>query len=132
MIHIQSRRECFFDGFLIDEDLTTAETRLHKPVRRNVLLELNQPWEGRYTTFFNPIFADGKWRMYYTSTLSNQEKYICCVESDDAQHWLRPDLGIVEFQGPPIDKPNPFLYCIPAFAVTTPTSSTSFLDMPIF
>lgn len=99
MIHIQSRRECFFDSFLIDEEKTTAETRLHKPVRRSVLLEMNRPWEGRYTTFFNPVFSEGKWRLYYVSTLGNHEKYVCYAESDDAQHWVRPDLGIVEFEG---------------------------------
>ena len=99
MIHIQNRRECFFDSFLIDEEKTTAEVRLHKPVRRGILLELNKPWEGRYTTFFNPVFSEGKWRLYYVSTLGNHEKYVCYAESDDARHWVRPDLGIVEFEG---------------------------------
>lgn len=99
MIHIQNRRECFFDSFLIDEEKTSAERRLHKPVRRGVLLELNKPWEGRYNTFFTPIFAEGKWRMYYVTTLGNHEKYICYAESEDGEHWVRPDLGIVEFEG---------------------------------
>lgn len=99
MIDIQNRRECFFDSFLIDEEKTTAETRLHKPVRRGVLLRMDQPWEGRYTTFFCPVFAEGKWRMYYTSTLSSTQKYICCAESVDGEHWVRPELGIVEFDG---------------------------------
>ena len=41
MINIGSRRECFFDTFLIDEGKTTAERRLHKPVRREVLLTMD-------------------------------------------------------------------------------------------
>jgi hypothetical protein len=99
MINIANRRECFFDNFLINEEKTTAEARLNKPVRRGVILELDRPWEGKYNTFFCPIYAEGKWRLYYTSTLSPKEKYVSYAESDDGQSWMRPSLGIVEFQG---------------------------------
>ena len=99
MINIGNRRECFFDSFLINETETNAEVRLNKPVRRSVILELDKPWEGKYNTFFCPIFAEGKWRMYYTSTLSPKEKFISLLESDDGQRWTRPSLGIVDFRG---------------------------------
>ena len=99
MINLGNKRECFFDSFLINTEKTTAEKRLNKPVRRGVILELNKPWEGNYNTFFCPIFAEGKWRMYYTSTLSASEKYISYAESDDGEHWTRPSLGIVDFRG---------------------------------
>lgn len=99
MINIGNRRECFFDSFLINEEKTTAEKRLHKPVRKGVILELNMPWEGRYNTFFCPVFAEGKWHMYYASTLSKNEKYISYAESTDGEHWTRPSLGIVNFRG---------------------------------
>ena len=74
MINIENRRECFFDSFLIDESKTTAERRLHKPVRRGEILVLDRPWEGVYTTFFVPIFVENKWKMYYTTTISSEEK----------------------------------------------------------
>lgn len=99
MINIGNRRECFFDSFLINEELTTAQKRVHKPIRRGIILELDKPWEGKYNTFFCPIFVNGKWRMYYTSSLSTKEKYICYAESDDGQHWVRPALGIIDFCG---------------------------------
>ncbi len=99
MIDIGNRRECFFDGFLIDGEKTTAERRLHKPTRKGVILELNKPWEGKYATFFSTVYAEGKWRMYYVTTLTSKEKYICYAESTDGEHWIRPSLGIVEFAG---------------------------------
>lgn len=99
MISIKNRRECFFDGYLIDESRTTAERRLHKPIRRGVIMELDRPWEGKYATFFSVIFAEGKWRMYYTTKLSPKEKYICYAESEDGESWVRPNLGIVEYAG---------------------------------
>lgn len=98
MINIGNRRECFWDNYLIDESKTTAEKRLHKPVRRKVLLELDQPWEGNHTTFFNPIYGEGKWHLYYVCNLEHN-KYIAYAQSDDAQNWVRPDLGIVDFMG---------------------------------
>jgi hypothetical protein len=99
MINISDRRECFFDSFLVNEEKTTAERRLHKPTRRGVILELNMPWEGKYATFFSTFYAEGRWRMYYATTLSSKEKYICYAESEDGDSWVRPSLGLVEFAG---------------------------------
>lgn len=99
MIHVGNKRECFFDNYLIDEEKTTAEQRLHKPVRKGVVLEMDKPWEGE-THFHCPIFVDGKWRMYYNGRHNDlNERCICFVESEDGIHWTRPDLGIVQFRG---------------------------------
>ncbi len=100
MIDIKNNRECFFDDFLIDSEKTTAERRLHKPVRKNVLLTLDKPWEGTYTTFFNPVYAEGKWKMYYTSSFwEDGRRFVCYAESDNGEDWVRPNLGIVDFEG---------------------------------
>ena len=99
MINIGNRRECFFDSFLIDEEKTTAERRLHKPTRKNIVFKLDKPWDGKYTTFFCTFFAEGKWRMYYTSTISSKEKYISYAESLDGVNFERPELGLVEYCG---------------------------------
>jgi len=90
MIDIGKRRECFFDTYLIDEEKTTASRRLHKPTRRDVILTMDAPWEGKYTTMFSVVFAEGKWRMYYNTVISPKEKFVCYAESDDAVHWTRP------------------------------------------
>ena len=37
MINIKDRLECFFDGRLIDRNNTTAEYRLHQPVRLSLI-----------------------------------------------------------------------------------------------
>lgn len=99
MLNIGSNRECFFDNYLIDEEKTTAEVRLHKPVRRGVLFEMDQPWEG-YTHMHSLIYAEGKWRFYYIGRHNiAKERCVAVMESKDALHWERPDLGIVEYQG---------------------------------
>jgi len=98
LINIGNQRECFFDRYLINEEKTTAAKLLHKPIRRGVVLELDQPWEQERPTFFNILYAEGKWRMHYVC-YSSDLGYIAYAESDDALHWERPDLGIVEYQG---------------------------------
>ncbi len=98
MINIGNQRECFFDTYLIDEEKSTAEIRLHKPQREKVLFELDQPWEGNLCTFFSMIFAEGLWKAYYVCNLG-KAKYVCYLESTDAENWTRPNLGIIEFEG---------------------------------
>lgn len=95
MIRIGKRRECFFDNYLIDEEKTTAEKRLHKPIRRQVIHTFNQPWENSLTTFLSVFHAEGLWRMYYVTS----SHYIAYAESEDAHKWMFPDLGIVSWGG---------------------------------
>ena len=99
MLDIKSRRECFFDNYLIDEEKTTAQTRLHKPVRRGVVIEMDQPWEG-YTHMHSMVWAQGLWRFYYIGKHNVRGKRcVAYMESKDGLHWTRPDLGIVAFDG---------------------------------
>ena len=65
MQNISNRRECFFDDHLIDTTRTTAEFRVHQPIRREVVLEHTAPWEGNGSDYHNTFFDDGIWRMYY-------------------------------------------------------------------
>lgn len=97
MINISNRRECFFDNFLIDEEKTTAEKRLHKPTRREVMMELNDPWEENHTAMFSTFFAEGKWHTYYCT--ENKDHLVCYAMSDDCIHWTKPNLGRVEYGG---------------------------------
>ena len=101
MINIGSRREVFFDNLLIDEEKTTAELRVNKLIRREVAMELNEPWEGSYCGYPNVFYAEGKWRLYYgcAGKDSPGRGGIAYAESIDGIHWVRPNLGIVEFNG---------------------------------
>ncbi len=106
-IDIGSRLELMVDEYLITRLSGGAELRLNKPIPREAALVMDKPWEGNacgYTT----IFQDGEiYRMYYTArlyemtetTLDQQSGVICYAESDDGIHWVRPELGLVEFNG---------------------------------
>ena len=105
-IQIGSRRVLFLDDLLVDTLTGNAELKLHHPVPREVVFTANRPWEGNLM-FHLSVFRDGDiYRMYYRGwdydeqrNSMSQHKVICYAESRDAIHWVRPNLGIVEFQG---------------------------------
>ena len=101
MINISDRREVFFDDFLVDTDKTTAETRLHKPTRKGVVITHNEKWEGGTCLFSNAFYANGCWNLYYRSGSGEpgSSTSIAYAKSVDGVNWVKPSLGLVEFDG---------------------------------
>lgn len=99
-INISNRLECFFTGRLVDTEKTTAEYRMHEPVRRETVMVHDAPWEGSVSCY-HVIIPDGdKYRMYYRGESGlNLGGVICYAESNDCIHWTKPELGICEFNG---------------------------------
>jgi len=109
MIDIGSRREFFWDDFLLDTEKTTAQRRLHEPVPREKAFTFDAPWEGNGCGYFHivDIPDTGIKRMYYNGSrmstgpddISRDEVKICCIESRDGLTWTRPRVGLREFEG---------------------------------
>ena len=105
-INIDNRLELFVDNFLIDKISGNAELRLHKPVRREIVLKGDKPWEGNSCNYFT-IFKDGDiYRMYYKGGENkfkgegkSHEYVTCYAESKDGIHWIKPHLNLFEFNG---------------------------------
>ena len=109
-IQIGKRREFVWDSYMIDEEKTTAERRVHEPVRRGTVITFDKPWEGDGCNYFCVVHDDekGVYRLYYNAwemlsadkkTHTTQCVKVCCIESRDGLHWERPSLGKVEFDG---------------------------------
>ncbi len=104
MLSIGSRRECFFDEYLIDPERTTAEFRLHEPVRRECVLVHDKPWEGDGCDFHNIVRDGDLYRMYYLGWWmlekgKGKDIYVCYAESTDGMNWVKPNLGLFEYEG---------------------------------
>lgn len=117
MIELGSRRECFFDDFLIDS--SSAEFRLHAPAYRGTVMTHDAPWEGSGSDFHNFFFdpdwrgvdgsrEPGMYRMYYLGwqmpngapdNAPQRGIVVCYAESADGLRWDKPLLGISEFDG---------------------------------
>lgn len=109
-VNIGRRREFVWDDFLVDMEKTNAVRRIHEPVRREVSLTFDKPWEGDGCNYFCVVYDDVKqvYRLYYNAwemmsadkkTHTTQYVKICVIESADGVHWERPNLGLVEFDG---------------------------------
>jgi len=100
MVDIGSRLELFVDSFMIDSMSGAAERRLHHPQPREVVLELDKPWEGKYCGYFAMMVDDGRFRMYYRGWPElGAGDNACVAESDDGIHFERPNLGQFEWEG---------------------------------
>ena len=107
-INIGSRLELMIDDYLIERKSESTELRLHHPVRREVIMKFDRPWEGNSCYYFTAIKDGDLYRMYYRgqnaplslpSAGNFHTEVTCYIESRDGIHWTRPDLRIKEYKG---------------------------------
>ena len=105
-LDIGSGRELLVDDFLIDRIDGAAELYLHKPIPREVVFVGDRDWEGNICAHFTVFRDDDRYRMYYRGQDYDEQakkpsahKVICYAESSDGRHWVRPELGLVSFEG---------------------------------
>ncbi len=119
VLTIGNRRECFFDNYLLDKGMTSAELLLHHPVYRGSVLIHDAPWEGAGCNYHNLFFDDaykgiegknekGTYRLYYLGWQTNSGApnampghgiVACYAESPDGINWIKPNLGYIEYNG---------------------------------
>ena len=125
VVDIGSKRQLFIDNFLIDKS-NAIETHLNLPTPKGIVMIYNKPWEGSGSDF-QVVFRDGNIiRMYYTAAqltntagtkLGGHPAYACYAESKDGIHWVKPNLGLFEFNG---SRKNNIVWSMPHFDNFTP------------
>jgi hypothetical protein len=104
-VELGAQRELFVDEHLI-ERMEGAALKLHKPEAQDVALVCDEPWEGNTSGYFT-LFQDGDlFRCYYRGShhgeaggRPSQAGVTCYAESRDGITWVKPKLGLVEFNG---------------------------------
>jgi hypothetical protein len=113
-VAIGSRVEMFVDNWLIDSTRSRGgvSLQLQTPVKREIVLVTDKPWEGPDSAYFT-VFQDGPLvRLYYRGLVpdgadTSTGQVTCYAESTDGIHFTRPNLGLVDFQG---SKENNIIY----------------------
>ncbi|MBN1422669.1 MAG: hypothetical protein JXP34_28090 [Planctomycetes bacterium] len=95
---IGSRLEPFVDTWLIDR-LDGARMELHSPIPREVVFRFDAPWEGGQSAYVTVLHDGERYRMYYRGGGDLGREYTCVAFSDDGIRWVRPALGLFEFDG---------------------------------
>ena len=101
-----TQRELFVDDHLIAAMTGDAKQHLNQPEPREVVLTTDAPWEGNTSAYYT-IFRDGDlFRMYYRASHWDTEakkeahrEVTCYAESRDGIRWVKPKLGLFEFNG---------------------------------
>jgi len=96
---IGQRRELFVDDFLMDGASGGVTRRLHHPVPREVVLQLDQPWEGETSAYFATVRDGDRVLMYYRGQVApGSEGQVCCLaESRDGIRFERVKAGLFEY-----------------------------------
>jgi len=112
MRSIGSKRQFFWNDALLEKEYTTARLQLSdKPVKRERVLEYDQPWEKDSAGYVQIFRDEDKYRMYYVCSVRENihdydahewnyaKRRICYAESADGFHFTKPNLGLRSFQG---------------------------------
>jgi hypothetical protein len=101
-LDLGSRWELFVDEFLVAEKQGLA-LKLHEPVKREIVLTTDQPWEGPTCAYFSVIQDGGRILMFYRGSAGGSDhsdaQVTCLAESQDGIHFTRPRLGLIEAGG---------------------------------
>ncbi|MFM2167599.1 MAG: hypothetical protein RIS79_1970 [Verrucomicrobiota bacterium] len=101
-LDLGTRWELFVDEHLVAKKDGLA-LKLQTPVRREIVLTTDKPWEGPTCGYFSAIQDGKKVRLYYRGSAGGSDhsdaQVTCFVESEDGIHFTRPKLGLIEAGG---------------------------------
>lgn len=88
--------------FLSPNEFTLHRTEINvcPPEDRQIILEAEMPWESRFIAFYTSmVHIDGEYHLYYTCRDTDGKGSLCYAHSNDGVHFVRPNLGIVNYHG---------------------------------
>lgn len=114
-LKIENQLQLFVDDYLIDS-MDGVELKLQESEPAGVAIRFDKAWEGNVSAYVSVFRDGGKYRMYYRGAsapdyirksalrpgelvLPAHRNLTCYAESDDGITWIKPSLGIVEFNG---------------------------------
>ena len=101
-LDLGSRWELFVDEHLVAQKSGVA-LKLHDPIKREIVLSTDRPWEGHTCAYFSVIQDGKKVLMYYRGSSGGSDhsdaQVTCVAESTDGIHFTRPKLGLIEAGG---------------------------------
>src|SRR5271165_1676121 len=107
-IDIGSRLQLMADRTLVDKLGGGTRYDLHRPTPQGIAVVMDKPWEGNAVNYVT-VFQDGDlYRLYYRGADVQYSKddyrethpeVTCYAESRDGIRWVKPELGLFEFNG---------------------------------
>lgn len=104
VIDVGDRKQLLMDDLFLQQR-DGVELRVNTPTKTGEQLVIaDQPWENRFVGPYCTVMDDdGLFRMwyesYYANETGNRHGVLCYAESNDGQHWIKPNLGVHDFNG---------------------------------
>lgn len=104
-LDIGQRRELFVDDHLVDK-LDGVELKLHQPHYAGIAVPFDNEWDRDASGYATVVYDNGLYRMYYrggprdasAGKSEGSTSYFCYAESKDGISWVKPELGLVEYE----------------------------------
>ena len=94
-------RELFMDDYRIAQ-MVDMQRVVNQPVKSNILIKATEPWEGNSTYIYGTVLHNqpqgSGYRMWYCA-YAKEKYFVCYATSKDGVNWVKPDLGIIDFNG---------------------------------
>jgi hypothetical protein len=101
--HIDGRKQLFIDQRFVEE-AQGVTFRVNPPVKHGAVLLGTSSWDNGMLTGAGTVIEDGgKLRMWYTACPASGHPLLpfrlCYAESTDGINWIKPSLGLYEWEG---------------------------------
>ena len=92
-------RHLFLDPAFLTQS-KGATLHVNPPRPGELVITHDKPWEQLMITFFLTVREEqGKLRLWYTCRDKENQPNVAYAESTDGVHWIKPNLGIVDYHG---------------------------------
>jgi hypothetical protein len=107
---IGNRKQLFIDSKFIEQPQGVT-MRMNPPVKDRMVVVATNPWEEGILSGAGAVIEDGgKFRMWYTANAAHNYLpapakstpaifRLCYAESNDGINWVKPNLGLYEYEG---------------------------------
>lgn len=113
VLDVGNRKQLFLEDNFIVESIVGIRYHMHQPVKhpKNPLIVADKPWEAFGLNYICGVMYDEEekiYKMWYVA-VPKTEKHVAHAYaiSKDAINWIKPNLGLVEFNG---SKENNIIY----------------------
>lgn len=102
-VDIASRKQLFIDAKFVEKPQGVV-LRMNPPIKLGPVLLGTNSWENGIVTGAGTVIEDGgRFRMWYTACPASGHPLaafrLCYAESSDGINWVKPNLGLYEWEG---------------------------------